>query len=168
MVSASSKLVRPVLYPGCRPSTAAGRIRPSAVCPTPVRGERGASCSVVKSSKDRYTGFPSRTMIGPPPIASETLDQGGVRVSRTVTFAPIGASADRKPACAPRATSTAPSEGIGWLPPLTYWITDPVSRSEEHTSELQSLAYLVCRLLLEKKKKKYRTHNKPKRQIRCT
>src|SRR2546425_7676144 len=29
-----------------------------------------------------------------------------------------------------------------------------VLRSEEHTSELQSLAYLVCRLLLEKKKKK--------------
>src|SRR3989441_2349656 len=28
-------------------------------------------------------------------------------------------------------------------------------RSEEHTSELQSLAYLVCRLLLEKKKKPY-------------
>src|SRR2546425_11196152 len=29
----------------------------------------------------------------------------------------------------------------------------PRLRSEEHTSELQSLAYLVCRLLLEKKKK---------------
>src|SRR2546425_8944646 len=29
-------------------------------------------------------------------------------------------------------------------------------RSEEHTSELQSLAYLVCRLLLEKKKKRGR------------
>src|SRR2546425_7331672 len=28
------------------------------------------------------------------------------------------------------------------------------ARSEEHTSELQSLAYLVCRLLLEKKKHK--------------
>src|SRR2546425_7318026 len=28
----------------------------------------------------------------------------------------------------------------------------PADRSEEHTSELQSLAYLVCRLLLEKKK----------------
>src|SRR2546425_6216721 len=28
----------------------------------------------------------------------------------------------------------------------------PRDRSEEHTSELQSLAYLVCRLLLEKKK----------------
>src|SRR2546425_2495811 len=31
--------------------------------------------------------------------------------------------------------------------------TPSTSRSEEHTSELQSLAYLVCRLLLEKKKK---------------
>src|SRR5258705_9888164 len=30
-------------------------------------------------------------------------------------------------------------------------------RSEEHTSELQSLRHLVCRLLLEKKKKKTRT-----------
>src|SRR5687767_15759219 len=30
----------------------------------------------------------------------------------------------------------------------------PPARSEEHTSELQSLAYLVCRLLLEKKKQK--------------
>src|SRR4029079_19837934 len=30
-----------------------------------------------------------------------------------------------------------------------------VARSEEHTSELQSLAYLVCRLLLEKKKHLY-------------
>src|SRR2546425_1211027 len=34
-------------------------------------------------------------------------------------------------------------------------IDDP--RSEEHTSELQSLAYLVCRLLLEKKKRRHRT-----------
>src|SRR2546425_3095833 len=32
-------------------------------------------------------------------------------------------------------------------------------RSEEHTSELQSLAYLVCRLLLEKKKKRQRAIN---------
>src|SRR2546425_8021160 len=33
---------------------------------------------------------------------------------------------------------------------------DCCTRSEEHTSELQSLAYLVCRLLLEKKKKRSR------------
>src|SRR2546425_5082205 len=33
-------------------------------------------------------------------------------------------------------------------------VSSSLRRSEEHTSELQSLAYLVCRLLLEKKKKK--------------
>src|SRR2546425_1506255 len=41
-------------------------------------------------------------------------------------------------------------------PDLTFATADHyvlTSRSEEHTSELQSLAYLVCRLLLEKKKK---------------
>src|SRR3712207_7742025 len=36
----------------------------------------------------------------------------------------------------------------------------PGSRSEEHTSELQSRQYLVCRLLLEKKKKKKDKHRK--------
>src|SRR3712207_7988238 len=35
----------------------------------------------------------------------------------------------------------------------------PRCRSEEHTSELQSRQYLVCRLLLEKKKKKYTIKN---------
>src|SRR3712207_8979363 len=36
-------------------------------------------------------------------------------------------------------------------------ITTPTeARSEEHTSELQSRQYLVCRLLLEKKKKKHK------------
>src|SRR5205823_14033163 len=35
---------------------------------------------------------------------------------------------------------------------LETLLVDLVERSEEHTSELQSLAYLVCRLLLEKKK----------------
>src|SRR5258707_11989200 len=33
------------------------------------------------------------------------------------------------------------------------WLQFPTERSEEHTSELQSRQYLVCRLLLEKKKK---------------
>src|SRR5687767_15560172 len=42
------------------------------------------------------------------------------------------------------------SRGLGQRPRYS------VIRSEEHTSELQSLAYLVCRLLLEKKKKNER------------
>src|ERR1035437_10966673 len=42
----------------------------------------------------------------------------------------------------------------------TYWFASPASsaarhRSEEHTSELQSRQYLVCRLLLEKKNQYY-------------
>src|SRR5229473_2800312 len=41
---------------------------------------------------------------------------------------------------------------ISELPESGAWLPK-ASRSEEHTSELQSLAYLVCRLLLEKKKK---------------
>src|SRR2546425_4764549 len=39
-------------------------------------------------------------------------------------------------------------------------------RSEEHTSELQSLAYLVCRLLLEKKKNTQRKREKLKSKSR--
>src|SRR3712207_8691685 len=34
------------------------------------------------------------------------------------------------------------------------WFSGVATRSEEHTSELQSRQYLVCRLLLEKKKKR--------------
>src|SRR5215831_20817603 len=40
----------------------------------------------------------------------------------------------------------------------------PHPRSEEHTSELQSLRHLVCRLLLEKKKKKEITKSKKKKK----
>src|SRR3712207_8780224 len=42
---------------------------------------------------------------------------------------------------------------------------DGDARSEEHTSELQSRQYLVCRLLLEKKKKNYRTTTSNTSQI---
>src|SRR3712207_4242690 len=47
----------------------------------------------------------------------------------------------RGPAVAPAVPAAAPAGGMG-IP----------ERSEEHTSELQSSQYLVCRLLLEKKK----------------
>ena len=40
-----------------------------------------------------------------------------------------------------------------------------VVRSEEHTSELQSRQYLVCRLLLEKKKNKLQTVNHTDKSI---
>src|SRR2546425_7678079 len=59
------------------------------------------------------------------------------------------------PDCANRHVKSAPSvdSRIRVQLPQKACVTDEM-RSEEHTSELQSLAYLVCRLLLEKKKKK--------------
>src|SRR5206468_13044478 len=48
-----------------------------------------------------------------------------------------------------------PALGCAILPGTTRsWILGWAGRSEEHTSELQSRSDLVCRLLLEKKKKK--------------
>src|SRR6266508_3723945 len=41
---------------------------------------------------------------------------------------------------------------------INFWATWCPPRSEEHTSELQSRGHLVCRLLLEKKKKKLRRY----------
>src|SRR5437762_9946658 len=63
--------------------------------------------------------------------------------ARATTWAPEACAASRK--------DEKSSVAIGVRTPPT---TLPPSRSEEHTSELQSPMYLVCRLLLEKKKKK--------------
>src|SRR5260221_9432338 len=45
----------------------------------------------------------------------------------------------------------------------TYYESPSPGRSEEHTSELQSHSDLVCRLLLEKKKKKIKINNTDKK-----
>src|SRR5258707_5140217 len=59
----------------------------------------------------------------------------------TLFRSPRSASSPATPGCSP-----------GW-PPTRGSPSRPSARSEEHTSELQSRQYLVCRLLLEKKKK---------------
>src|SRR5687767_15238135 len=56
----------------------------------------------------------------------------------------------RRPACEPAGGFGRGHRGID---PGILAASGGRRRSEEHTSELQSLAYLVCRLLLEKKKK---------------
>src|SRR5690606_40290492 len=50
--------------------------------------------------------------------------------------------------------------------PGSMWLYSNGSRSEEHTSELQSRENLVCRLLLEKKKKKKRENPESSTSIR--
>src|SRR3712207_8326888 len=52
-----------------------------------------------------------------------------------------------------RRAEGAPVGPLAGLPIGIKEIIDTTPRSEEHTSELQSRQYLVCRLLLEKKKK---------------
>src|SRR5438045_8347739 len=54
----------------------------------------------------------------------------------------------------PMTTTTSPSTSP-ISPDPTNGCRSATSRSEEHTSELQSLRHLVCRLLLEKKNKDY-------------
>src|SRR5258706_5809687 len=58
------------------------------------------------------------------------------------------------PSSAPPAT-VAPAPRPATPPPSPRSPPSPPARSEEHTSELQSLTNLVCRLLLEKKKARY-------------
>src|SRR4051794_41554916 len=59
----------------------------------------------------------------------------------------VGLAAD-----APRARPAEPTSAVR-CPGAPVAPTGDVSRSEEHTSELQSPVHLVCRLLLEKKKR---------------
>src|SRR5438105_8920027 len=85
--------------------------------------------------------------------------------ARTAAHAPTGSCATRPRQPGPphrcNARSTSPSRGDP-SPPTS---SNP-TRSEEHTSELQSRVDLVCRLLLEKKKKKHKTqmHDKVKQE----
>src|SRR5438445_12578420 len=69
----------------------------------------------------------------------------------TLFRSPSGA--DRKPALQDQAGHGSPDRAeLTGCPPVTRIEQHRPWRSEEHTSELQSRQYLVCRLLLEKKK----------------
>src|SRR2546425_4181557 len=75
--------------------------------------------------------------------------------SRRRARPPLRTRVDRAASCSAPAAA---ARGPRCLPPRSPALPPDASRtpcqlrSEEHTSELQSLAYLVCRLLLEKKK----------------
>src|SRR3712207_7723142 len=90
----------------------------------------------------RSTLFPYTTLFRSPPSST------GCRSSST---APRAAGARRSPAT-PRPTRSTPPCTATWRTPRCGCCPGcPArARSEEHTSELQSRQYLVCRLLLEK------------------
>src|SRR2546425_5789452 len=86
--------------------------------------------------------------------ASSTMYESRVNMDLPVSkFTPVSTSVGRggAPGVGDRAASGANRMR---QPFASTWLPGGAGarRSEEHTSELQSLAYLVCRLLLEKKK----------------
>src|SRR5687768_18029977 len=89
----------------------------------------------------RSTLFPYTALFRSPPPGGHGADPG-----------------DRRPGAdhrRPRPGSPVRHPGEPHLGGVVAWLT----RSEEHTSELQSRLHLVCRLLLEKKKKKIKTNS---------
>src|SRR3712207_8636328 len=95
----------------------------------------------------RSTLFPYTTLFRSSRISSIREFSPSSPLAETTTLVPC--SANRRavslpiPLEAPISTTTCSSTGLSCI---------HLSRSEEHTSELQSRQYLVCRLLLEKKK----------------
>src|SRR5437588_3498357 len=88
----------------------------------------------------------------------------------TLFRSPRCRSADRecptRPACrqVTGAQAHRPAEARRSAPRVRRASPTPATRSEEHTSELQSHSDLVCRLLLEKKKKKIQQQNNSKKK----
>src|SRR2546425_3549708 len=95
---------------------------------------------------------PPRSTLFPYTTLFRSVGGGGPPVRPAVAIAGRAKTRTRRAVMAVRRPFLTQRAVDRCSPPL---VLDP-QRSEEHTSELQSLAYLVCRLLLEKKKKKIR------------
>src|SRR5438046_8175143 len=108
---------------------------------------------MARRSSPRSTG-PPRRPLGSGGSAKINSCSGGAspKGGAPAPFTKVGIS----PACRSNSCASAFKSAPG---------SEALVRSEEHTSELQSLTNLVCRLLLEKKKKKH-THNKPSQRTR--
>src|SRR5258707_12062251 len=94
----------------------------------------------------RSTLFPSTTLFRSPAAADAEFDRRLDRGACAVLDADLSVDGDRAGAAAGGAVSGQPA-----MKEL-FNARNVIVRSEEHTSELQSRQYLVCRLLLEKKK----------------
>src|SRR2546425_8118799 len=95
----------------------------------------------------RSTLFPYTTLFRSPSADSTVSTSGRLARAAAMVSGPATSFTSPAPAASAARAACSAAPVIPFEPPTTV-------RSEEHTSELQSLAYLVCRLLLEKKKKK--------------
>src|SRR5690348_17516951 len=90
--------------------------------------------------------------------AKGTVTAGNSSQMSDGAAAAVVMSAERAKALALKPMARFVAYATAGCPPEIMGI-GPVYRSEEHTSELQSPVHLVCRLLLEKKKKKIKKKN---------
>src|SRR3712207_7498680 len=110
---------------------------------TLLTGQARTACPATPARRWRGRGAGTGAA-GPGWWPDTALPTGAATARRTAPPGREAAARWRRRRCRPR---PAPS-------PAATRRTPPGPRSEEHTSELQSRQYLVCRLLLEKKKKK--------------
>src|SRR3712207_7711142 len=82
------------------------------------------------------------------PAVTSIVAHSTLTCAAAVTVTPEGSSLMELPFESSMMTLPGPSLSVSLWPPGV----SQTNRSEEHTSELQSRQYLVCRLLLEKKK----------------
>src|SRR2546429_1328088 len=90
-------------------------------------------------SGERMPGFPVGARNKKPPLPNDWKEPGG------------SVCLKKCPSVSARVKTTGSVRGL--MPLLAVPKVKEPKRSEEHTSELQSRLHLVCRLLLEKKKK---------------
>src|SRR5439155_4946660 len=95
------------------------------------------------SSRRRHTRWPRDWSSD---VCSSDLPQQRISGATVMSKAPSVSRLNRCACCSRRKSLGSTRTGP--------WLARALMRSEEHTSELQSRGHLVCRLLLEKKKKK--------------
>src|SRR2546427_9438868 len=93
---------------------------------------------------------PPRSTLFPSPTLSRSLEPFAAAGASVFTFHPEATVHVQRQLAAARQRGMLAGLALNPASPLAL-----AERSEEHTSELQSQSNLVCRLLLEKKKKQY-------------
>src|SRR5437879_10949850 len=119
--------------------------------PANERGESSSSLPIM-ARVSRHTG--TRSAVRTPPATTSRLrTTARRRVSRSFNHAPAARTRPADGRYSARSARSTPTGTTRFETGKSAIAIQPSPRSEEHTSELQSPMYLVCRLLLEKKNK---------------
>src|SRR3989442_6575112 len=119
---------------------------------SPAARRASPSVKAFKASSEEVVA----SLSGLPNFWTEASDSPNFPRRREAALPNASSTCSLREACACSSPSVSPVPAFTASRVITYWLPrlaiDPF-RSEEHTSELQSRPHLVCRLLLERKKK---------------